>query len=110
MIRVRKTLFPVMDIYIFPPQWWMRKVRPERLSDLCEVSQPGRGLRLEPMSLAPAWVPLTDAGCGPPVPPLVPGSQMGCCAGAPTEAGLSQAPGDTGVVRGSALSPGQRGP
>ena len=103
-------LFPVMDIYIFPPQWWMRKVRPERLSDLCEVSQPGRGLRLEPMSLAPAWVPVTDAGCGPPVPPLVPGSQMGCCAGAPTEAGLSQAPGDTGVVRGSALSPGQRGP
>ena len=39
---MRKTLFPVMDIYIFPPQWWMRKVRPERLSDLCEVSQPGR--------------------------------------------------------------------
>lgn len=37
-----------------------------------------------------------------PVPPLVPGSQMGCGA---LRAGLSQAPGDTGVVHGFCLVP-----
>lgn len=61
------------------------------------------------MCLAPACAPVPEAGCWPPVPLLVPQSQMGC-AGAPTAAGLSQAPGDMGMVRGSTLSPGQRDP
>ena len=61
------------------------------------------GLRLEPVSLAPAWAPVPEAGCWPPVPLLVPCPQMGC-AGVPTAAGLSHAPGDTRVVRGSTLS------
>lgn len=95
-------------IYILPPpQWWMRKLRPERLSDLCEVSQPARG----------AEIGAHESGSNV-------GSRNRCkmlatCASAGTwlsdglwctEAGLSQAPGDTGVVHGSALSPGQRGP
>lgn len=43
-------LFPVMYVYILPAPlphpWWMRKMRPERLSDLCEVSQPARGAEI----------------------------------------------------------------